>query len=97
VRPHGGAQGLQLAAEVERATGQKKTPEAIAAGFLRIRGENPLDNSAVHPERYEVVEQMARDLGVQVGELVGQRANTQRLRCCELASHCANRRAPATK
>ncbi len=36
-----------------------------AAGFLRIRdGENPLDNTAVHPERYPVVEQMARDLGI---------------------------------
>ncbi len=43
-----------------------------AAGFLRIRGaENPLDASAVHPERYPVVERMARDLGVDVGGLVG--------------------------
>lgn len=42
-----------------------------AAGFLRIRGENPLDDSAVHPERYEVVERMARDLGVGVRQLVG--------------------------
>ena len=42
------------------------------AGFLRIRNAaNPLDASAVHPERYPLVEQMALDLGVQVGELVG--------------------------
>jgi protein Tex len=42
-----------------------------AAGFLRIRGgENPLDNTAVHPEKYAVVEQMAADLGVSVEELV---------------------------
>ena len=42
------------------------------AGFLRIRNAaNPLDASAVHPERYKLVEQMALDLGVQVGELVG--------------------------
>ena len=42
------------------------------AGFLRIRGAaNPLDGSAVHPERYAVVETMARDLGLSVGELVG--------------------------
>jgi uncharacterized protein len=43
-----------------------------SAGFLRIRGAaNPLDASAVHPERYALVEQMAKDLGVEVGELVG--------------------------
>lgn len=41
-----------------------------AAGFLRIRGgKHPLDNSAVHPERYPLVEQMARDLGVSLEEL----------------------------
>ena len=41
-----------------------------AAGFLRIRaGEYPLDNTAVHPERYPLVEQMAQDLGVSVAEL----------------------------
>jgi len=42
-----------------------------AAGFLRIRGgEHPLDNSAVHPESYDVVEQMARDLGCSVNDLI---------------------------
>jgi len=42
-----------------------------AAGFLRIRGgENPLDNTAVHPENYAVVEKMAADLGVSVAQLV---------------------------
>jgi uncharacterized protein len=42
-----------------------------SAGFLRIRGsENPLDSSAVHPESYHVVEQMARDLGAGVKELI---------------------------
>jgi len=42
-----------------------------AAGFLRIRnGEHPLDASAVHPERYGLVEQMAKDLGVKVGDLM---------------------------
>ncbi|MFB6286211.1 MAG: Tex family protein [Candidatus Bipolaricaulia bacterium] len=42
-----------------------------AAGFLRIRdGDNPLDNTAVHPERYELVAQMASDLGVTVPELI---------------------------
>ncbi|HPY18827.1 MAG TPA: Tex family protein, partial [Polyangiaceae bacterium] len=43
-----------------------------AAGFLRIRdGEHPLDASAVHPERYALVEQMAKDLGVSLPTLVG--------------------------
>jgi uncharacterized protein len=41
------------------------------AGFLRIKdGENKLDNSAVHPESYEVVNQMAKDLNTTIGELI---------------------------
>ncbi|MCP3177049.1 MAG: Tex family protein [Desulfuromonadales bacterium] len=41
-----------------------------AAGFLRIReGENPLDNTAVHPENYALVKKMATDLGVSVEKL----------------------------
>jgi uncharacterized protein len=51
--------------------GQKAFEQA--AGFLRVRGGgNPLDNSAVHPESYDVVERMARDLGVDVRGLVGR-------------------------
>jgi protein Tex len=43
------------------------------AGFLRIQGaENVLDESAVHPEAYPVVEAMARDMGVAVKELIGR-------------------------
>lgn len=42
------------------------------AGFLRIRNAaNPLDNSAVHPESYPIVDRMAADLGVSARELVG--------------------------
>ena len=42
------------------------------AGFLRIHGaDNPLDNSAVHPEAYHIVDRMARDLSVSARELVG--------------------------
>ena len=41
------------------------------AGFLRIpNAKNPLDNSAVHPESYHIVEQMARDNGCTVSELI---------------------------
>ena len=43
-----------------------------SAGFLRIKnGSNPLDNSAVHPERYGLVKQMAKDLGKKVDDLIG--------------------------
>ncbi|MBO7469027.1 MAG: RNA-binding transcriptional accessory protein [Bacteroidales bacterium] len=42
------------------------------AGFLRIHGaKQPLDASAVHPESYHIVEKMAKKLGVNVGELIG--------------------------
>ncbi|MBR4476467.1 MAG: RNA-binding transcriptional accessory protein [Kiritimatiellae bacterium] len=42
------------------------------AGFLRIRGaENPLDASAVHPERYAIVDRMAADAGMPLRDLVG--------------------------
>ncbi len=43
-----------------------------AAGFLRVRGGvHPLDGSAVHPERYALVERMAKDIGANVSALVG--------------------------
>ncbi len=42
------------------------------AGFLRVRGaENPLDDSAVHPESYGIVDKMAKSLGVSTKQLVG--------------------------
>ena len=44
-----------------------------AAGFLRIpNGKDPLDNSAVHPERYALVKRMAKDLKVSVADLLGE-------------------------
>lgn len=44
------------------------------AGFLRVSGgDNPLDGSAVHPERYALVEQMAADLGCTVKDLLQQK------------------------
>jgi uncharacterized protein len=51
-----------------------------AAGFLRIRGgEHPLDQSAVHPERYGLVETIASDLGVPVRSLIGNGALVERI------------------
>ncbi|MBR6117552.1 MAG: RNA-binding transcriptional accessory protein [Paludibacteraceae bacterium] len=49
-----------------------------AAGFLRLKGKNPLDNSAVHPESYAIVERMAKDQGCSVADLIAdadKRAN----------------------
>ncbi|HYK76333.1 MAG TPA: Tex family protein [Daejeonella sp.] len=61
----------------KRRTELKKVPRLgdkafeQAAGFLRIRNaEHPLDSSAVHPERYALVEQMAKDLGCNVSDLM---------------------------
>jgi uncharacterized protein len=56
-----------------------------AAGFVRVRGgEHPLDASAVHPERYELVERIAKDLGVPVVSLIG---NQQLLRGIDRARY----------
>ena len=49
-----------------------------AAAFIRIKdSENPLDNSAVHPESYEIVEKMAKDLGISTLELI---ANEEKIK-----------------
>ena len=52
-----------------------------AAGFLRIRGaENPLDASAVHPESYKVVNQMAADLDCSVADLMANKQLRQQIK-----------------
>ena len=59
-----------------------------AAGFLRVRGgRHPLDASAVHPERYALVERIARDLGVSLVELV---ADERRLASVDLARYVSD-------
>jgi uncharacterized protein len=64
----GGFTSRQQLREVPR-LGEKAFEQC--AGFLRIReASNPLDNTAVHPESYEVVSRMAKDLGVEVKNLV---------------------------
>ena len=51
-----------------------------AAGFLRIRdGDNPLDSSAVHPESYEVVRAIAKDLGQTLDQMVGNSSITTQI------------------
>ncbi|MDD2500009.1 MAG: Tex family protein [Geobacter sp.] len=60
-----------------------------AAGFLRIRGgKHPLDNSAVHPERYPLVEQMAADLKVSLEELTKTPALAEKIDLKRYASDC---------
>lgn len=52
------------------------------AGFLRIpNGSNPLDNSAIHPERYPIVEQMARDRRIDIRELIGNEEEAAKIDC----------------
>lgn len=53
----------------------------LSAGFLRIRdGANPLDNTAVHPESYSVVERMAKELSVPVKEMLGNQRLVETLK-----------------
>lgn len=50
-----------------------------AAGFLRVAGgANPLDNSAVHPESYWVVEAIAKDLNCKIDDLIGEKGKDLR-------------------
>lgn len=58
--------------------GDKVYQQAVA--FLRIRdGKNPLDNSAVHPEAYEIIEKMAKDLKLSTKELIGNKQAISRI------------------
>ena len=68
---HGGFKSRRQLHEVPR-LGDKAFEQC--AGFLRIHdGDNPLDQSAVHPESYHIVEKMARQLGVKVNDLIGNK------------------------
>ncbi|SNR50963.1 Tex family protein [Lutibacter flavus] len=59
-----------------------------SAGFLRIKnGENPLDNSAVHPESYTIVSKIAKDLKMSVSNLIGNKEVLQKI---ELQKYCTN-------
>jgi uncharacterized protein len=66
--------------------GQKAFEQA--AGFLRIRtGRQPLDNSAVHPESYYVVERMAKHLNVATKDLVGNAASVTKLNAADFVDN----------
>ena len=58
-----------------------------AAAFLRIRNaKNPLDASAVHPERYEIVEKMAKDLNCKVSDLLANESLRKQIRLSNYVS-----------
>ncbi len=58
------------------------------AAFLRIKeAKNPLDDSAVHPESYAIVEKMAKDLGKKVSDLIG---NSELLQKLDLKKYCTD-------
>jgi uncharacterized protein len=66
--------------ELLKVTGLGPKAFEQAAGFLRIRGgEHPLDGSAVHPERYELVEKIAGDIGSSVPELLTDAAKRNKI------------------
>jgi len=50
-----------------------------AAGFLRVKGKEILDSSAVHPERYKLVKQMAKDAGCSIADLINDETARQRV------------------
>jgi uncharacterized protein len=52
-----------------------------AAAFIRIKdGKNPLDNSAVHPEAYGIVEKMAKDLGLKSNDLIANKEKISKIK-----------------
>ena len=52
-----------------------------AAAFIRIKdGKNPLDNSAVHPEAYGIVEKMAKDLGLKTNDLIANKEKISKIK-----------------
>jgi len=59
-----------------------------SAGFLRIKNaKNPLDDSAVHPESYFIIENIAKDLNLKVSDLIGNKAVIQKI---DLQKYCTN-------
>jgi len=58
-------------AQLKKVPGLGEKSFEQAAGFLRVKGANPLDDSAVHPERYSLVKAIARDLKRDARDLIG--------------------------
>jgi uncharacterized protein len=72
---------FQSRTELKKVKGLGPKAFEQAAGFLRIReGENPLDNSSVHPESYELIAKMAKKLKLSVSELLNNNEAIQGLK-----------------
>jgi uncharacterized protein len=79
--------GLKSRAELKEVPRLGAKAFEQAAGFLRERGGvHPLDASGVHPERYALVERMAKDLGVDVASIVGNEALVGQLKLTQYLS-----------
>ncbi len=79
--------GLRSRAELKEVPRLGAKAFEQAAGFLRVRGgAHPLDASGVHPERYALVERMAKDLGVDVASIVGNEALVGQLKLTQYVS-----------
>jgi uncharacterized protein len=66
--------------------GQKAFEQS--AGFLRVRAsKNPLDNTAVHPERYALVEQMAKDINCTVSDLINSSTHRSKIKLNQYISN----------
>jgi len=66
--------GFTSRKDLQKVRGVGEATFQLAAGFLRVGGgKNPLDRTGVHPERYTLVEQIARDAGMSIEELIGNK------------------------
>ena len=73
--------------DIRKVTGLGPKAFEQSAGFLRIKNpENPLDDSAVHPESYAIVEQMAKDENKTVSELIGNKKVLDKI---DLIKYCS--------
>lgn len=60
--------------ELKKVKGLGEKAFEQASGFLRIpKSKNPLDNSAIHPERYELAKKMVNDIGIELSNIVGNK------------------------
>lgn len=79
--------GFKARKDLLKVSGLGKRAFEQAAGFLRIQGaKHPLDASAVHPERYALVEQMAKDLGLKLTDLIGNKDAVARIHLARYVS-----------
>jgi len=71
-RDENGAFTSRLELKKVKGLGEKAFEQA--SGFLRIpKSKNPLDNSAIHPERYELAKKMVNDIGIELSNIVGNK------------------------